>query len=244
MSSLANQVRQLVEASAADVHDPRSIELFTAGDPDCLNAIKPLRYREAWLAAAASVFAQSLFRPAGYCVPTRVRISVGFPFGRRGGSGQHAIGQCWAPECSADGTFEIFVSPAIDDAFRASDILVHELVHATVGLKAGHGVLFRKCAKAIGLAGPMRATIASDQLKAELARLLREFPPYPHKALRPGNIDGGGDGDFGGGSRKQGTRLMKILCPACGWTGRTTRMWIASGLPTCHCGRQMVAPQR
>lgn len=54
-------------------------------------------------------------------------------------------------------------------------------------------------------------------------------------------------------AKKAETRLIKIECPGCGWTGRTTHVWIhggwhkalgkhvTGGLPTCRCGKKMKA---
>ena len=187
------------------------------------------QHREAWLKKAAAMLNVHLFQPAGYTVPANLRVACGFPYGRRGGKGQHAIGQCWAAECSDDGTFEIFVSPEIDDRSRAVDVLLHEMVHAVVGLRAQHGPLFRRCAVAMGLTGKMTETVASPELAANLARWLANFPPYPHRKLNPAERSG---------PKKEGTRMLKLTCPACGYTVRTTAKWIEVGLPICPCGEQ------
>jgi hypothetical protein len=34
-------------------------------------------------------------------------------------------------------------------------------------------------------------------------------------------------------SDNRGTRLIKVACPQCGYTVRTTRQWIETGLPVC-----------
>ena len=76
------------------------------------------------------------------------------------------IGECWSDLASADGAFEIFIVPGIDDAARIAGILTHELVHAAVGLKAGHGAVFAKAARALGLEGKMTATTEGPEWDA------------------------------------------------------------------------------
>jgi hypothetical protein len=39
-------------------------------------------------------------------------------------------------------------------------------------------------------------------------------------------------------ANKDGIRQVKCICPACGFTFRTSRRWIEKGLPVCACGTQ------
>ena len=68
-------------------------------------------------------------------------VAIGFT--SRGAKG-NAIGECWDNRLSGDGHFEIFIRPDLahaPDAMPAqiAAILAHELVHAAVGIPAGHG---------------------------------------------------------------------------------------------------------
>lgn len=181
--------------------------------------------REAWLEKAIDLQRRTLFKPADIVVPDNVVASCGFPkAGGRGGSS--VIGQCWNVSVSAAGVAEIFISPELDKPSRVLDILAHELCHATVGTEAGHKSPFAKAAKAIGLAGKMTHTIAGAGFKAWYEEHGVKLPEYPHKALKPGRNTG-----------KQGTRLIKISCPECGYVARTTAKWLNDvGLPVCACG--------
>ena len=38
---------------------------------------------------------------------------------------------------------------------------------------------------------------------------------------------------------KQTTRMKKVVCPRCGYLIRVSRMWLATGCPTCVCGEKM-----
>lgn len=186
--------------------------------------------REQWLNDAVSLMRNRLFADHGFTVPAKVRISVGFPKGARGG-GSGAIGQCWTPESSGDSHGEIFIHPAIADPVRVLDITAHELVHSInhAAGQTGHGKVFADIAKVIGLEGKMTATVAGSGLLLVLNDYSKMLGPFPHQALTPG-----------GGPKKQGTRLLKVLCPRCGYAVRVTAKWVDVGLPTCPCGEDMV----
>lgn len=58
-------------------------------------------------------------------------------------------------------------------------ILAHELVHAAVGIAAGHGKAFKRIAVGLGLVGPMRATTPGDAFLAAVAPILAAAGPCP-----------------------------------------------------------------
>lgn len=188
--------------------------------------------REAWLNRAIELFRGRLFAQNDLVIPANVRISVGFPKGTRG-KGAHSIGQCWAVDNSADKHSEIFIHPELSDPSRVLDVTAHELVHVVRGHEAGHGKLFKQAAVAIGLEGKMTATVASAKLKLVLSDYASHLGPYPHAALNSASKSSG--------PKKQGTRMLKILCNVCGYTARTSAKWIDVGLPTCCCGEEMVS---
>ena len=174
--------------------------------------------RERWLLSAATMLDSSLFAPNGAIMPN-YRVSVGWP--RRGKKG--TIGQCWSDKASEDKHHEIFISPTLDDGAKVLSTLAHEMVHACVGLEAKHGKAFRKVAIAIGLEGKMTSTVASEAFKHATAQGLTELGPYPHARLNVNDST----------RQKAGTRLLKVQCPACGYTVRTTRKWLDLGAPIC-----------
>lgn len=181
--------------------------------------------REVWLGALVRALAPS-FAARGFPLPDKVRVSCGWP----GSGGRSVIGEAWSAAASADGSCEIFVSPELADSLRVGDVLVHELCHVAVGNDAGHRGPFRRCAVAMGLRGPMTSTVASPALVAELTAIVERIGPYPHATLARGM-----------GKKKQGTRMRKVQCPACGYLVRTTSKWLDVGVPTCPCGEQMEA---
>jgi hypothetical protein len=97
-----------------------------------------------------------MFQRLGAPLPNQLRIAIGFTSrGRR----SRNIGECWDNQCSEDRHFEIFIRPDVSESkdlmpMQIAAILGHELVHATVGVAAGHGREFRRVAKGIGLVGP------------------------------------------------------------------------------------------
>jgi hypothetical protein len=189
-------------------------------------ATKATDTREAWLIKATSKLTPH-FTSKGYTLPP-VRVSTGFTGSR---SGNKAIGSCWAKEAATDGVHQLFISPVIADSVEALAVLTHELVHAAVGLKAGHKAPFKRCATAVGLEGKMTATTASKHLvETTLKPIISQIGDYPHAALTPSLS----------GKKKDGTRMLKAMCPSCGYTVRVTKTWAEIGMPTCCCGDDMV----
>lgn len=182
--------------------------------------------REAWLTAAVTALTPSL-EAVGAAVPP-VRVSVGFPGGR--GRKNAVIGQCWAAEAATDKIAQVFISPTIVDPVQVLATLLHELIHAVDGNKSGHKGQFARVARAVGLTGKMTATVPGEALTASLTAVLDGLGAFPHAALRPG---------ADGAHKPQGTRMLKVQCPADGYTVRTTAKWLDVGLPTCPCGETM-----
>jgi len=179
-------------------------------------AVTPSLERQQWLERAVEAL-RNKFIGAGYAIPDKVRVSIGWP--KRAAS-CGAIGECWATEASSDRHAELFISPQLTDAARIVDVLAHELDHARVGTKAGHGKAFKQCALAIGLVGPMRATTAGPEFSAWAEALFKRIGPYPAGYLTD--------------TPKQGTRMLKCECSTCSYTVRITRKWLdLAGPPIC-----------
>ena len=183
--------------------------------------------RESWLNRVAIGMAP-LFDVLDAPLPDRIRVAIGFTSAGRKGK---AIGECWDNRRSADGHFEIFIRPDLAHAPEAmpaqiAAILAHELVHAAVGIPAGHGNAFKRIAIGLGLVGPMRATTPGDAFLATVAPILSAAGPLPHARL-----DTTGETTA---PRKQAARMLKCECQTCGYTVRTTRKWLeTAGAPLC-----------
>mgnify|MGYP003651994604 FL=1 len=154
-------------------------------------------------------------------------LSVGFPKGSRGRG--KAIGQCHDKTASGDKVrAHIFISPEIKDRVEVLRILLHELIHASVGTQCGHRKEFRKLALALGFESPMTETPAGEELKEQLKHLAKKLGDYPHPGLNYKE-------------RKGGTRMLKVQCGACGCVARMTRKWLDKvGPPNCGCEARYV----
>lgn len=97
------------------------------------------------------------------------------------------LGSCWRAEYSMDGKPHIFISPVNAEAVDAPQgilaTLLHELVHAYVGVK-GHGKPFIKVAQAVGLEKPWTATRASNTLQTKLSDLALQLGEFQHSPIK------------------------------------------------------------
>jgi hypothetical protein len=171
--------------------------------------------RETYLNHITNTYARPLFESKGYTIPDNIRMSCSLT------SRKQAIGQCWSSEASGDNHFEIFIAPSQADSVEVIDTLIHELCHATVGNRAGHGKVFKQCANAVGLEGQMRSASANAELKALIQSWVNEAGQYPHAPLTQSGI------------KKQGTRMIKCVCSHCEYQVYTSKKWIEVALPTC-----------
>lgn len=185
--------------------------------------------REAWLMAAAEELWPRIIE-AGGTRPARFRVSCGWPSSsplRRASSSKRTLGEAWHGG-SADEAREVFISPALAMPVEVLDVLAHEMVHAACKPGTGHGPVFAAIARKAGLTeGKPTTAAAGPQMIEELAELAKHLGRYPHAKL---------DRDP---TSKQRARLMKGLCPDCGYVIRVTRTWIEVGMPLCPCGARM-----
>jgi len=169
------------------------------------------------------------FRAAGTSAAEKIRASCSWPSKSGLANKKRRIGEAWSAKNSADQSCEVFISPVLKDPVEVSATLVHELVHCAVGVEAGHKGRFARLAKAVGLEGKMTATHAGESLKTRLRDVTDAIGPYPHAELTHSNV-----------LKKQGCRLLKVVCE-CGCVVRMTRKWLDEvGPPTCGCGTLMV----
>jgi hypothetical protein len=178
--------------------------------------------REQWLTTVAGLLLPDFQRVAGITEYPRFRVSCGFPStGKRG----RRIGECWAPDASADATHEIFIHPNQDDPLEVSAILAHELAHVVAGIPAKHGPEFKRLVKPLGLEGRACATVPGEPFKQLITPILEKAGAYPHGALTTGGISTRGP--------KQTSRMIKVECLSCGYTARASRKWLEIGAPFC-----------
>lgn len=173
--------------------------------------------REEWLNAAV-VELRPWFNGS---LPDRIRVTCGFP---SGGNRGNVVGECVSADRSADNTWEISIHPKVDSPRDVFAVLTHELIHTTAGA-FNHGANFKTWARKMHLVPAsgdnFRATVPGGTFDASYGAIIESLGVYPHASL-------------GLGARpKQATRMLKAVCPTCGYTIRLTQKWAAQGLPTC-----------
>ncbi len=179
--------------------------------------------REEYLKRAIAILSRR-FEANSYVVPA-VKVSVGFP---GGGSAKKRIGEHWSPESSDDKMGSIFISPVLSDSIEVLGVLVHEMVHAVAGNKAGHGPVFKRIATAMGLTGKMRSTTIGPELESFIrTEVIQLIGDYPHAKL-----------NLSMGRKKQTTRLIKQVCNSCEYIVRSSQSVIDTHgpviCPGCH----------
>jgi hypothetical protein len=189
--------------------------------------------REAWLNHVVRRMAP-MFARLGATLPAQLRIAIGFTSsGRR----SRNIGECWDNQCSEDRHFEIFIRPDLGESkdlmpMQVAAILGHELVHAAVGVAAGHRKEFRRVARGIGLVGPMTATSAGPEFERAVRPILEDAGPLPHGRLQLTL----GASSHSSRRKKQYSRPIKCACRNCGYTVHISRKWLdlggATAMPT------------
>lgn len=189
--------------------------------------------REQWLIRLAREL-ERLFKRVGAPALPAYRVTCGWPSRKALTRRNKVIGQCFDKSCSKDKTTELIVSMYIDNETDAAQILAHEMVHASVGTAAGHGKPFRDVAIAIGLTGKMTATVAGPEFIKWIKPVLKRIGKYPHATI-----------DAAAGTKKQGTRLIKVSCPVHpAFSVRMSRTWIEAetfGAPLCpNCHATMI----
>lgn len=225
-------------------------------------AAEPLfETREAWLWAFLDA-ARPRFEALNAPIPANVRLSVGH---MSTGYRSRALGETYSPAMSADGHYEIFISPKNESAARIADVLTHELIH-TVCWNDGHGKEFGRIARGLGLVGPLTATSAGQDWFAWAAPILEALGPLPYSPMldmagrapspepRPAPTPGApatgapATGGFRPGFKKKPTFARKVYCPDCGWTARVSAVHIDRHshltCPVPDCGGVMIAEAR
>lgn len=179
--------------------------------------------REEWLSLASIELSNTVLKNQE--IP-KFRVSCGLPSKGAFSLKKQVMGECWGDRSSTDKHYEIFISPVVDDSFLVLGILVHEMVHAIVGVDGGHGPKFKKMAYSIGLEGPPRSTMPGPDLTVCLQDIAKKLGKYPHGALLPAPK-----------LKSSKKTTVKLLCE-CGYLLRTSKKWIELGLPTCQCGNE------
>lgn len=134
--------------------------------------------REQWLVESVKLIKEQLFDVHEYWLPPIIRISVGLCGGK-------AIGIYMDPEQAEDGSSHIFIDPRLKDPIQILATVVHELVHASVGVECKHKGMFVKVIRALGLEGKPTATVCNPgtELYATLTGMSVTLGDFPHATL-------------------------------------------------------------
>lgn len=166
--------------------------------------------REDWLNAFIDA-ARPKFEEVNAPLPINLRVAIGFT--SKGGKGR-SIGECWSSDASEDGHYEVFIKPTLDNSARICDVLTHELIHAAVGIPAGHGPAFRRVMVALGLTGKATETVAGQEWYKWSLPIIEKLGPFPYGALT--------DTGIVSGRKKQKAYLLKACCTRCDVVVRVT----------------------
>jgi hypothetical protein len=161
--------------------------------------------REDWLTEALPKLKELLTDAPDFKTPL---ISIGLPHARALSAKQKAIGECWSSRCTSTGQATIFISPLLDDPVEILGVLLHELIHASVGNQCGHRGAFARVARASGLVGKMTATTPGPELTQRLHALAIRLGDLPHARLNAQAVEDE--------RKKQGTRQRLYECDGCG----------------------------
>lgn len=182
--------------------------------------------REDWLNAFIDK-ARPVFAAANAPLPINLRVAIGFT--SKGFKSQR-IGECWSSDASEDGHYEVFIKPTLNNASRICDVLTHELIHAAVGIPAGHGPAYKRVALALGLKGKMTATYAGEDWYRWALPIITELGPLPYAAIT--------DDGISSGRKKQTSYLLKAMCTMCDFTARVTAKHVRENMrcpdPECE----------
>jgi hypothetical protein len=172
--------------------------------------------REAWLNGAVDEVREVMLERTQRDLPGNIRVSVGYAPDTRSRGKTTVCGVLIYPEASADGHYEIFISPVAANDSRLLDVLTHELCHV---FEKGHGKPFGALATAMGLEGPMTATTAGTEFHAWSFPVLARLGPCPYAAI-----------DLTAAKKKARTYLKKVSCPDCGWLAQITAKHVHVGM--------------
>jgi len=195
-----------------------------------------MKTREEWLVRAVTELLKLPELSALADPKLTFRVSCGWPSRQI----RKRLGECWHRKCSGDNTCEIFITPRLEAVNTPQGLLptlLHELIHALVGVECGHKGEFARVARNVGLSGKLTSTEVDEEsdLHAYLEKVAKKLGPYPHAAL-----------DVSAASnrpKKQSTRMKKLQCPECGCIVRTTQSWIDAYADTgwnCPCGGNLL----
>ena len=184
--------------------------------------------REDWLTAAVSEL-KPFFLLNGVSISDKIRVSCALPSNAKR-TNFKSVGECFPNTNSADAHFEIFISPVLDDPVKVFETLIAMLCHTANGA-LNHGKPYQKIADAMLLlpngtqSARYKSVTHGDAFVQAYKQIIDSLGAYVHAELSASV------------GKKQSTRMLKCVCPSCGYTVRLTAKWAFKhgnlNLPLC-----------
>jgi hypothetical protein len=189
--------------------------------------------REAWQHACVDEL-RSFFSSRGYTLPAEIRVACGYPTNAKR-SGFKVLGECIPNTNSADGHWEIYISPILSDPSKVTETLIAQLCRTAKGAYAVTNVAYAKVAEAMliypdgTLSNPYKTVVHGSAFDMAYQDIIDSLGVYPHAKV---------DVSI---HKSQGTRMLLAKCPTCQCSIRMTAKWVYNAhgdveLPTCRCG--------
>ncbi len=184
--------------------------------------------REDWLTAAVSEL-KPFFLLNGVSISDKIRVSCALPSNAKR-TNFKSVGECFPNTNSADAHFEIFISPVLADPIKVFETLIAMLCHTANGA-LNHGKPYQKIADAMLLlpngtqSARYKSVTHGDAFVQAYKQIIDSLGAYVHAELSASV------------GKKQSTRMLKCVCPSCGYTVRLTAKWAFKhgnlNLPLC-----------
>ena len=162
--------------------NPVDKKLFTGNREDWLNKVADFIYDK-----VAEEFVPTVDRAV-------IKLSVGF---MPNGAGSSAIGVCHYEGSSAGNYREIFIKPTLGastlvECIETAQVVAHEVVHAMLPPKAGHGPKFARIIKNyLGAEGKPTATVAGPGFTLLVKDFIESLGYLPHSKMLEDKIGKG-----------------------------------------------------
>ena len=186
---------------------------------------------EAWLRAAFDALRPD-FEAIGKTLPAAIRPNFGFT--SHGSKKTGITGQYYDGGASTDTIPKLIIRCNTDDPAAILEAVVHQCVHAVVGVEEGHGKAYREVGLRIGLEPPCAPARPGSASASVYTSWPPELGPFPNARLNFETI--GADGKekrVADQPKKQENRQLKAACSKCGYTIRSTAKWFRVGMPCC-----------
>lgn len=159
--------------------------------------------REQWLIEIATMICNDIIQPQIDKIYGKGAKQIPpFKFSMSFIRAKKVLAECYVRAVSSESFNEIFVTTRIDDSLQILAAVCHELLHAYDDCESGHQGFFAATARAIGLIGPLRSTVASALLASQLKEFINIYGDIPHARM---DID----------PKQKGRNNNKLTCSNC-----------------------------